>query len=489
MRTEEGLWSRSAPWRWTFVLTCLATALVILCGPWNTPIPISTSLASYNPVSPAVALSQSIPMPLSAPLQSASAATATGQLSFHDSTFDVAITPSPVSFPSGTELHAVGVYQGALPNGQQEQPWWAKCGADKSNQQAMIACHQKYAGQHIEKTITVTVSSSSVPMILALMAYEPVKWKIIGSANANIQKIIIAGYHGQNIEGTLKTTPVEVYSYESSPCQICTRQGDYFYAYEKNTAEYTRAINKLQSLTELSPTSFQGAYQSERFYIASTSQPSHLSNRLSNTKTKTDPITGESFTDRVSITNMTVPLPEGNWQGLVYAKNPSNRGTDELAILARIEHNQLAELIAVRAQFVTDGNGFSRHLSCETPGVHKSKVENNETSGAQLCYWVTHDTDPWVQPIFALAANRLAARGIIAPTLLVNSAFHKANQNTALTVFYFSNPEIKKITTPQINWNASPWHPNQIKQFPDKAGYVKDRLEWANLWFQIFKAM
>lgn len=102
---------------------------------------------------------------------------------------------------------------------------------------------------------------------------------------------------------------------------------------------------------------------------------------------------------------------------------------------------------------------------------------------------MNHDTDPWIQPIFALTANRLAALGIGVPELLITTGFHKANINTSLTVLYDINPKFEGITTPQTNWDASPWHPNHIKQFPDKAVYINERLQWTESWFQIFKAM
>jgi hypothetical protein len=169
-------------------------------------------------------------------------------------------------------------------------------------------------------------------------------------------------------------------------------------------------------------------------------------------------------------------------------KTPSNRGSDELAILARIEKNQLEELIAIRAIVVTDGNGFPRQLSCDAKDLHSQIVEINEAYGLQRCYWVNHITDPWIQPIFSLAANHLVSLGIPIPELLINSAFHKADKNSALTVYYSTNPETKKISSLQTDWFASPWHPKNIKRFPEKDTYIHDRVRWAETWFQIFKA-
>ncbi|WP_223146640.1 hypothetical protein [Methylomonas albis] len=454
--------------------------MAVLLGPWNTPPKALTKpSASYKPLGQATApaLGQSLPIP---------ATTRNG--SWHDATFDVSLSPPVASFPPGTELHIIGVYEGALVNGQQEQPWWAKCVGDKSNSATMLDCHQKYAGQHTQKTITVTLSRSSVPKVIALMAYEPVKWKISGADGTNLQKVILAGYHGQDVEGVPAEVAVDVYSNDSSPCQICTRQSGAFYAYEKDSREYTQAVEKLHTITGLRPASFQGSYRSDRFYINGSPQTEQSGRPSSKAKSLTDSISGRVFVDEVVIGNMNLPLPEGSWQGLLYAQSPSNRGSDDLAVLVRIEQNQLAEMIVVRAQFVSDGRGFSRHLACEAKEIHAGSIESNEASGPQACYWVNHDTDPWIQPIFALAANRLAARSINLPTLLVNAGFHKADKHTALTGQYFANPEIKGMSSPNTLWEASPWHPNHVKQFPERAAYIQDRVQWASTWFQIFKA-
>lgn len=474
--SRNGLWERSAPWRWTLVLTCLASATVSLLGPWNRKPPVS-SLATYRPIGKA-------PLPVHSGQKVVPSAVSQASTR-HDDTFDVAVLPATAGFPPGTELHIVGVYAGALPNAQKEQPWWAKCGADKSNTKALFDCHQQYAGQLTEKTVTVTIAHSSSPKVIALMAYEPVKWKIVGAAANDVRKIVIGGYHGQDVEGVGTEIPVELYSYESSPCQICSRQTGHFYAYKKDTPEYTNAIDRLQTITGLRPASFQGAQSSDRFTISGSS---HIT-RSMGSKSVRESISGQTFVDQISIANMAVPLPEGKWQGIVHTQNPSKRGSDELAVLAKLDQGRLIELTVLRAQFASDGKGFSRHAACEATDSHAGKTEANDAFGTQMCFFVNHDTAPWVQPIFDLAANRLTAEGIALPGFFVNSIFHKADQSSSLTVVYLANPEAKGITTLKTAWDNSPWHPKYLNQFPDKAAFMQDRVQWASTWFQIFKAM
>jgi hypothetical protein len=479
MATKTSLWERSSAWRWTLMLTCLATATVILIGPWHSTIPNSAVLATYNKPSNQAQSHQTQPQ----------------QSGFHDPTFDVAVTKMRKGFPQGTELHVIGVYEGALPNGQNEPPWWARCLADKGvpisnppNPQIASDCHSKYASQRTEKTITITVTRPSVPIVLVLMASDPVKWKIIGNKPVNIQKIILAGNYGQDIDGEIGTIPVDVYTNKSSPCKNCTRQTESFFAYKEDTPEYDQVVSKLKTITGLIPTSFQGAYRSDRFFITNSTARLPVSSMNTGAKIQMDFISGKEFDDRIALADINIPLPEGRWQGIVYSNTPTMRGIDELAVLARTEKNQLEELIGIRVQVVTDGAGFPSQPSCAAKDLLTLNTEINEAYGEQRCYWVNHTTEPWMQPIFALASNQLVSQGIPIPDLLINSAFHKADKNSALTVYYLTNPGTKKINTLQTNWFASPWHPKNIKRFPEKDAYAQNQTKWAKAWFQIFNA-
>lgn len=480
MENDAGLWSRSGAWRWTLVLASLATAIVVLIGPWNKHSPSAPNLASYQAPPGASGGTQAAIVPgkqVNIPPPG-----------FYDTDFDLAITLPKASFQSGTELHVIGVYEGALPKGETEKPWWANCSSDKSDKQAMIDCHRKYAGIRTERTIEVSVTKSSAPIVLVLMSYNPVKWRITQAPGTNIQKIILSGYHGQDIEGSFGNIPVEVHSYESSPCQICSRQGGYFYAFEQNSREYATAIDMLQTLTGLSPTSFQGVHRSDRFSISSGTPSLPLSSQSSGITGQMDVITGRDFVDHFKIANTDVALPEGQWRGIVFFKNPTGRGSDEFAVLARIEKNQVLELIAVRSQLATDGRGFSRYAACERKESYTRKVELNEPFGTQLCFWLNHVTEPWAQPIFGIAAKRLTALGATAPSLLINTGFHKADKTSSLTVHYLTSPASKGIVTPQTTWDASPWHSNNLTRFPDNEAYVRNQIRWGESWFQIFKA-
>lgn len=184
----------------------------------------------------------------------------------------------PPTLPEGTlglrysqdaELHLLGVYQ-ARPQGDDGKPWWSKCGNPR-DQANMMDCHARMVAHGREPgTVEVDVTYNEHPIILTLMAYSPVVWKVKPGYGVVIEQVILAGYHRQSVEGAGKDVPIHVYTYESSPCERCWQGEGHFYAYEKGGRDgnFGTAEKKLFEITGKRVASFQGKYQGERFAIA-----------------------------------------------------------------------------------------------------------------------------------------------------------------------------------------------------------------------------
>jgi len=164
-------------------------------------------------------------------------------------------------------LHVIGVYEGQTPSGTDDRPWWAKCNDDQKDKQPntvhatpSIECHQKYAGKHAEKEILINVSDDSIPIVLALTAYDRTLWKVSLKRGVKLSKVILAGYHSQRVSGIPSDTPIETYTYDPSPCEHCWQSAKYFYSYEKPP-------HQLKEITGLEVTSFQGRYKGDSFSI------------------------------------------------------------------------------------------------------------------------------------------------------------------------------------------------------------------------------
>lgn len=170
------------------------------------------------------------------------------------------ITQVPGIKPSGASnaaLHVIGVYEGALPAMADRRPWWGDCQsltplAAERQPSAMQDCRAKISGYQEPRSVTVNISDDSSPIILGLMAYESVVWKVHAGPGVVIAKVILAGYHQQQLQG-VSDVQVDVFNYENSPCERCVQKGRYFYAYDRVPYEMEIAAGMRAS-------SFQGNY-------------------------------------------------------------------------------------------------------------------------------------------------------------------------------------------------------------------------------------
>lgn len=117
--------------------------------------------------------------------------------------------------------------------------------------------------QYTQKQVKVHVSYQIKPIILALMAYEPTLWSVEVADGVIVERVILAGYHAQQLEGIRDGVPTEVYTYDPSPCAACRQDLRYFYAYD-------RSHPRLTEITGKNPSSFQGRYTGKDFAIPPT---------------------------------------------------------------------------------------------------------------------------------------------------------------------------------------------------------------------------
>lgn len=172
--------------------------------------------------------------------------------------------PAPVKVSSSATLHVIGVYQGALPEVADKRPWWAQCqaalqSAGSTEPLSPTQCQPFLNASREQRTVTVNVNDDSSPIILGLMAYEPVTWHINAAPGVVIERVILSGYHQQQITGT-GDAQVDVYSYDNSPCERCVQKGRFFYSYERVPREMEMAAGVRAS-------SFQGNYTGGTYQI------------------------------------------------------------------------------------------------------------------------------------------------------------------------------------------------------------------------------
>lgn len=478
---REGLWTTSLNWRRTLVATLLLTGFAGLTSPWGQRDTGSAPMASYTPPTRSAAARATV-LPRPAPPVAALPVvgrTTTGQ----NPAFDVKPASSSAVLPAGTELHLIGVYEGAPPAGEREGPWWRNCMGLERDPKAALECQARYAGKRAARPVTVDVTRTVAPLALVLMAYEPVVWKLSIGANTRVIRIILAGNHGQDIEGIPGNVPIEARTRESSPCRTCTRQADTFFAYKQDSPEYDNVLTKLQTITGVAPTSFQGAYKADRFSIR---------DYLATTRTaavpaddKGDTYTGHFFTDQIRVAGRDVSLPPGRWKGLSHIEAPSTRGRDKLVALRRADASSFMEITAIRVQHVDDANGFPKFAGCSASASHASAINANESFGAQLCYEVVHVTEPWSQPLLALAATQLRSDGISPADTVIASSFHGADKGHSVDLLHYAVPVTSAAAG---NWDTSPLHPKNLRPSSADEGFIKEQVAWAKVWYQLLGA-
>ena len=123
------------------------------------------------------------------------------------------------------ELYVVGFYQGSMPNGP-----------------------KKYGAAVVELAVT------DRPVVLALCAYEPVRWELRLAKGVRLERLIVAGY-GEQI---LEPAPPATVAVEKHVAKAGDDKA--FYVFPGGEEDSTpRASEKLRALTGLPITTLQGA--------------------------------------------------------------------------------------------------------------------------------------------------------------------------------------------------------------------------------------
>ena len=164
------------------------------------------------------------------------------------------------NLPAAFTVQAVGVYEGAMDTDIQLE-----------------------TSGHATKSVEVILNRPKENVVLVLMAYDPVLWRIKRTVDTHIAAVIVGGYHAQAVLGIERSVPL----------LISTRNGrkdcdQSFYAY-KAGANLTRANAIVRKLTGREIDRLWNNYRAERFHIGA--PPSDDENLLSSTDYKAEDYT------------------------------------------------------------------------------------------------------------------------------------------------------------------------------------------------------
>lgn len=170
------------------------------------------------------------------------------------------------NIPADAELHVIGVYEGAPAPDADTSPWWSHCHGEYADH---VKCHAKFAGSHDTGFVDIDLTVTQNPIILALMSYEPVHWRLHASPGVRIAHVIVSGYYSQSVTGITEGVPIETYTNMESSCEQCWQgPGAAFYAHDMDGNRYGQAARRLWDITGKRATTFQGRYRGARFAIS-----------------------------------------------------------------------------------------------------------------------------------------------------------------------------------------------------------------------------
>lgn len=162
-------------------------------------------------------------------------------------------------------IHAVGIYHGHVPDEDGEHRY-------------SRPRHDNPVGD-----VDIVVSPKPKPIVLLLCSYDPVRWNVQLQPGAKVEKIILSGYHQQEIIGSSRSIPVLMTSYKGAAAwgpNVQIGGFDYFWVNERydpgkderhhhfevtNWVKLFSLVQKLYGKPEIA--TFQGAREGIRFFI------------------------------------------------------------------------------------------------------------------------------------------------------------------------------------------------------------------------------
>lgn len=161
-------------------------------------------------------------------------------------------------FSTEAKVHAVAVY--GAEKSYSKNRWWEDC-ITPSDQPCTPDSASSDTPRKYIRSINVKVNHSKAPVILLLMAYEPVRWNIQADGS-RVEGIILAGYSGQRVSGA---GHIPQYSFTHQPAECeCYQGNDFFYAMRPDDATL---IDKVDRLTGKKISSFQARQYGKNFDI------------------------------------------------------------------------------------------------------------------------------------------------------------------------------------------------------------------------------
>jgi hypothetical protein len=121
----------------------------------------------------------------------------------------------------------------------------------------------RLGGYHVQGPVSVRVAASRRPVLLVLVGYEPVEWRIELAPGARLAGVVAMGMHRPIVTGDVRGAPVLVNDQRDN-CPALG--GGQVYAYEAGEAQQ-RIADAVERMIGVPVADFQGSYSAASFEI------------------------------------------------------------------------------------------------------------------------------------------------------------------------------------------------------------------------------
>ena len=183
---------------------------------------------------------------------------------------------------------------------------------------------------------------------------------------------------------------------------------------------------------------------------------------------------------------MQVPLTEGEWivAGVKESLSSPEKSKLVKTYLFKVRDNFVAELMIITFPYVNYSSGWKAPKNCEEAPNKANYYENISLYPNDLDCWhvegvnfvatkpgVVRDTISYIQNL-----------GFKTPSMGILVRFYLSKYGEYLRVVYFINPEVEGVSKAEDTGEYHDYHPDRIKEYPDKKAFVEKFISWAKKW-------
>ena len=186
----------------------------------------------------------------------------------------------------------------------------------------------------------------------------------------------------------------------------------------------------------------------------------------------------------VGTSNITVPLPEGEWTLIGFWQETGN--TNNQFVLAQVENNELVKAVNVYSPNDRTNWGYPSDNFCRSKDIIFIDVKSNVDRRKQDCWGINHwrmtlnddDDKVWFQAMDYFKENKITV-----PITMLVTTYRKADRNKYVIASYAFNPEAEGFSPPKYaDWSSNDWHKDRYYSDPEKVTYIDKMKSWGAAW-------